>query len=110
MTELIPCPACQRHYRADEPTCPFCGSARAACASPCAPSPARRRPSRPALFAAGAAAVGVVACSTATPVYGAPTPPQDAAADMHDSAAASDAKEVATADASDAPLAEVGDH
>ena len=55
MHQLVPCSGCDRHVRADEPACPFCGEA---------PSAAARRPSarrvperagRAAMFAFGAA-------------------------------------------------------
>jgi hypothetical protein len=36
MPRLLPCPSCGRHVRVTQPTCPFCGSARAP-----APAPAR---------------------------------------------------------------------
>jgi hypothetical protein len=79
MSELTPCPECQRHVRKTETTCPFCGEAvsLADVASPVLP---RRRLSRAATFAFGASVVGATtlgACTLEDPgnsvaVYGAP--------------------------------------
>lgn len=65
MSQLLPCPACNRHVDAAEAACPFCGAAlpesfRAA--RPLVPPP--RRLGRAALMAAGAMLVGAAACSS----------------------------------------------
>ena len=78
MTQLLPCPACQRHVRNSESACPFCAvplSPRAAVARP------QRRMNRAAMFAAGATLAGVTACSSST----VPASGTDAA--VHDGAA-----------------------
>ena len=76
-TRLLPCPSCARHVRAFEAACPFCASALPAFA----PAPPRRaggnkRLSRAALFALGASAAAIAACSdgpgVSTPAYGLP--------------------------------------
>lgn len=60
MDQLEPCPACQRHLRTSETTCPFCGAdvAQAMAAVPARAFPSRRL-SRAALLALGVGA-GVV--------------------------------------------------
>jgi hypothetical protein len=67
---LVMCPACSRHARVSEPTCPFCGAAfdEALRATPERLGPAMRL-SRAALvaFGAGALAVPTVACSSSSP-------------------------------------------
>ena len=65
MTCLLPCPACRRHVRDSEPTCPFCAATLPCVAAVAGP---RRRMSRAALFAAGATLAGVTACSSSTPL------------------------------------------
>jgi hypothetical protein len=73
MSNLFPCPACNRHLRGTEVACPFCS---ADLPEPIPPqtsiqrSPRRR--GRLALLTAGVAFIGVEACSVA--VYGAPSP------------------------------------
>ena len=67
MSELVPCPACNRHLRISEQVCPFCGrqlSPHSRTRAPAAPS--LRRLSRSALFAAGATMMGAAACSSTT--------------------------------------------
>jgi hypothetical protein len=75
---LVPCPACARHVRVSEATCPFCATAM-----PEAPAPVpgtNQRLSRAAAYAftatvAAAAGGALVACSsssTAVALYGAP--------------------------------------
>jgi len=64
MSHLVPCPACSRHVRVTEPTCPFCGDGLALAGTP-APSLPKSRLGRAATFAFGATLVGVttvVAC------------------------------------------------
>ena len=70
---LLPCLSCARHVRASETACPFCAAALVASAtSTLARSPSKRL-SRAALFALGASAAAVAACSgSVTPLYGAP--------------------------------------
>jgi hypothetical protein len=63
MTHLVPCPSCERHLRASETTCPFCGSAVDLSGLP-PPALPNRRLSRAALVAFGATiAAGVAATS-----------------------------------------------
>jgi hypothetical protein len=80
MSELTPCPACQRHLRKTEMRCPFCGEAVSLAHVP-APALPRKRLGRAATFAFGASVVGgtlLVACGDddsggIVPVYGAPS-------------------------------------
>jgi len=78
MSQLTPCPECQRHVRKTEARCPFC---EAALSLAHVPSPAlpRKRLGRAATFAFGASVVGataLVGCDTDpggnVAVYGAP--------------------------------------
>ena len=65
MSQLLPCPACNRHVDAAETACPFCAAVlpEAFRASrPLVPPP--RRLGRAALMAAGATLVGAAACSS----------------------------------------------
>ena len=74
MNHLVECGACHRHVRVGEEACPFCAAPLSAelRATPL-PRRAPARLSRAALYAFGATSVSaVVACSTATPLYGAP--------------------------------------
>ena len=57
MSQLTPCPECQRHVRKTEARCPFCDSALSLADVP-APALPRRRMSRAATFAFGAGVVG----------------------------------------------------
>ena len=74
---LVQCPACDRHVRASESACPFCG------AEHIPEAPSRRtvagRVGRAAIFALGAS-MSLAACGETTmppaPAYG--TPPADA--------------------------------
>lgn len=67
MSELNPCPSCNRHVRAADVVCPFC-SAPQPSRSPRAEALPRPRLNRAAIFAAGAALAGMSACSsTANP-------------------------------------------
>ena len=61
-SHLLPCPSCARHVRSTESACPFCATARIPSAAPAPRSPAKRL-SRAALFALGASAAAVAACS-----------------------------------------------
>ena len=66
MSELLPCPECQRHVRKTEASCPFCGEALSLAHLPPAVLPTRRL-SRAATFAFGASVVGatvLVGCSS----------------------------------------------
>lgn len=60
---LLPCPACARHVRSSEGTCPFCaaGLPVARAAQP-VPRSTGARLSRAALFALGASAAAAAAC------------------------------------------------
>lgn len=70
MSQLIPCPSCARHVRANDTTCPFCAAALAL--APVAAPVLGERLGRAALFAFGAAmATNVAACSMSS------TPPTD---------------------------------
>src|SRR5215216_3281906 len=79
MSQLTPCPECQRHVRKTEARCPFCEAALSLSHLP-APVLPRRRMSRAATFAFGASVVGattIVGCTLEDPggnvaVYGAP--------------------------------------
>lgn len=79
MSQLTPCPECQRHVRKTEARCPFCDSALSLAHLP-APVLPRRRMGRAATFAFGASVVGATAlgaCSDgdsggSVAVYGAP--------------------------------------
>jgi hypothetical protein len=75
-TRLLPCPSCARHVRAFEAACPFCASALPAfpAAAPIARAGGKRL-SRAALFALGASAAAIAACSdagTTQSLYGGP--------------------------------------
>ena len=63
MSHLVPCPACHRHVRAHESTCPFCAAALPA--APAAPALPTGRMSRAAVFVAGAAVAGAAATGAA---------------------------------------------
>ena len=64
MSELNPCPSCNRHVRAADPVCPFCSAPQAA-RPPRAEAPLPRpRLNRAAIFAAGATLAGMSACSS----------------------------------------------
>ena len=82
MSQLLPCPACQRHVESHETSCPFCAAALSptpACAGGCSGPP---RLARAALLAAGAALLGAACQSSRSAIvpYGiAPYP--DAGAD-----------------------------
>jgi hypothetical protein len=60
MTQLIPCPSCNRHVRQSESECPFC-SAELSLAHVPAPLLPRSRLGRAATFAFGATVVGATA-------------------------------------------------
>jgi hypothetical protein len=80
MSQLTPCPECQRHVRKSETRCPFCGNAVSLAHIP-APALPRKRLGRAATFAFGASVVGataLVGCGdddsgAPVPVYGAPS-------------------------------------
>ena len=57
MSQLVPCPACSRHVRVTEPTCPFCGDGLALAGTP-APGLPKSRLGRASDFAFGATLVG----------------------------------------------------
>jgi hypothetical protein len=79
MTQLVPCPECQRHVRKTESRCPFC-EARVSLAHVAPPVLPSRRLGRAATFAFGATLVGatsLTSCSDedsgpGTAVYGGP--------------------------------------
>jgi hypothetical protein len=78
MSELTPCPECQRHVRKSETRCPFCDTALSLAHLPPHVLP-RSRLGRAATFAFGAGVVGataLVSCGgdtdVGTAVYGAP--------------------------------------
>jgi len=75
MSQLVPCPACQRHVESNEASCPFCEAALSQtrpCAGGCSSPPARL--ARAALVAAGAALLGASCSSSQSTVvpYGVP--------------------------------------
>ena len=99
MSCLAPCPACKRHVATDETTCPFCAAALPDSfreALSCRKPPGRL--SRAAMLAAGAALIGVEACSGAS-AYGT-NPIPDAGADT----STNDGSAVALYGAAPAPL------
>jgi hypothetical protein len=64
MSRLHPCPSCNRHVRAGDAACPFCGTALAAAPPRVPGAPALLgRLGRAALFAAGATLLGAGACT-----------------------------------------------
>lgn len=80
--KLSPCATCTRLVRATDTTCPFCG-ASVAHSTESTTAPRLRR----GLMLVGAAAI-TVGCGTSQALYGAPAPPEDAAADGAKDAAA----------------------
>jgi hypothetical protein len=75
MSQLAPCPACHRHVRITEPTCPFCGDGLALAGTP-PPVLPKGRLGRAATFAFGATLVGVttvVACGGDDTTTGGPS-------------------------------------
>lgn len=58
MSHLLPCDGCDRHVRADEPECPFCGAAIVSRPAPVLPA---GRLGRAATFAFGAALAAATA-------------------------------------------------
>ena len=60
---LLPCPSCTRHVRASETACPFCAAALVARVTSTPARSPNKRLSRAALFALGASAAAVAACS-----------------------------------------------
>jgi hypothetical protein len=60
MSELTPCPECQRHVRKTETSCPFCSQALSLSHLP-TPALPRSRLGRAATFAFGATLVGATA-------------------------------------------------
>ena len=70
---LTPCPACNRHVFADACACPFCATQLRVCEASREASPGAQL-SRAVRLAAGAALVGVAACTSTSVValYGAP--------------------------------------
>ena len=63
MSTLTPCPSCNRHVRVSDATCPFCGSAVIVAPAAVSAPVLRGRLGRAALFAAGAALMGIGACT-----------------------------------------------
>lgn len=110
---LRPCPACSRHVRASEPSCPFCArQLDGAFRSVSSPRPPTGHLARAALFALGAGGLTVSACSSDAVIvpYGQPPlcegecnvePPPDAAGDAI-------AGEAGTPDAEGASLGDAG--
>jgi hypothetical protein len=88
-SRFVPCPACARHVKQGDSTCPFCGASAPVASPPLAAPTATGRLSRSALFAARAAGVALAAagCSSSSPapepspqpLYGAVMVPEDAA-------------------------------
>ena len=92
MSSLHPCSHCNRHYRACERVCPFCGGEIPACEA--APAPrSLGRMSRAMLVSAGAAALVGASCqSVPAPLYGIAVIPDSSAggADGSDGGAGAD--------------------
>jgi hypothetical protein len=92
---LIACPACSRHVRATEASCPFCAASLAGRQPPPPRVAPAERLSRSAVFALGAVAVGVAACGDrtdlATAGVDASTDSPASATDATDATDASDA-------------------
>lgn len=116
---FVPCSACHRHVRVDDPTCPFCGAGVDA-GEIAAPTIPPGRHGRVARMAFGA---GLLFTVTACPAYGTPDdrfdggpiePPRDAAVatdaghDAGEDAGEEDAGESDAGEA-DAGEADVGD-
>jgi hypothetical protein len=69
---LLPCPACARHVRVNEPACPFCKEALpAAFRGEARPEAPRVRLARAALFALGTG-TAALACGSSTALGGSP--------------------------------------
>jgi len=85
MTQLEPCPHCNRHVKVSETSCPFCAGVLADAFANIAPRVApRARLGRAAVFAFGVVATTQVACGDNTKVgtsQDAATIPVDAPAD-----------------------------
>jgi hypothetical protein len=67
MTQLEPCPHCNRHVKVSETSCPFCAGVLALASSPPRVAP-RARLGRAAVFAFGVVATTQVACGDNTKV------------------------------------------
>jgi hypothetical protein len=81
-TPLRPCPACSRHVRVGDPSCPFCGrESDGALPSAPSPLPPMSRLARAAVFVLGAGGFTVSACSNVATSYGSP-PCDDACNDV----------------------------
>ncbi|MEC7524992.1 MAG: hypothetical protein VYE22_34240 [Myxococcota bacterium] len=78
MSHLLPCDGCDRHVRADEPTCPFCGDSLRHRGAPQLPG---ARLGRAATFAFGAALAAATAsgCGESHDRTDGGEPPADAA-------------------------------
>lgn len=93
MKHLLQCPSCERHVRASEDACPFCGTqiddALRISSAPRAPVGRVGRaallgfaPRAAAIGAALATSLGVAGChESAVPAYGAPAPEDAGTAD-----------------------------
>jgi hypothetical protein len=93
MPSFVPCPACSRHVRLEESSCPFCSAALPLSIARARPvvDPSKRM-GRAAMFAVGAAVASTIACSDpGVPLYGAPAPDsgprRDSGSAMRDSGA-----------------------
>lgn len=73
MSELIICPACERHVRAGTARCPFCGSAEVSGRSAAPRSEGQPAPPRIAALALGAA-LAAGGCSSNDPQPAHPNP------------------------------------
>jgi hypothetical protein len=81
---FTPCPACARHVREGDATCPFCGATSRAPAE--LPRALSTRLSRAAFLALGAAgALAATDCSSSSPAYGGSSPPIEAGPSEGDS-------------------------
>ncbi len=67
---LAPCPACDRHVRTDEASCPFCAAPLPGDLAGGAVPPAPRRLGRAAAFAFGVITLGAAACGARSELPG----------------------------------------
>lgn len=72
MSQLEPCPGCNRHVATDEARCPFCAVVLPASFRDVRRTPLRGRLSRAAMLAAGASTALIAACTSIAVEYGVP--------------------------------------
>jgi hypothetical protein len=103
--KLEPCPACQRHVRADERVCPFCAADLTTMVHrpPRRPMPGERL-GRAALMSLSLSAGALGACEQGVPVYGAPSPPDEDHEGQDATVKDAGPRDASVRDASDAAL------